>query len=100
MPQDARVTSALRHWAAALRRQRRYASQISRRFTALRYSPGPTGASAWSGAPPCTNEIGADALARAKLLSAGRALQRAGVYYHCGKVPIRSRYPEKCGPPQ
>ena len=83
MPQDARVTSAIAHWAP-----RFVANGVSltdfEEVTAS-ISSWDEWCRAWSGRATLHEELGRDALARGKLLSAGEHLQRAGVYFHFGK---------------
>src|SRR5882672_11249265 len=83
MPQDARVTSAIAHWAP-----RFVANGVSltdfEEVTASISSWGDW-CGAWSERAASHEELGRDALARGKLISAGEHLQRAGIYYHFGE---------------
>jgi 2,6-dihydroxypseudooxynicotine hydrolase len=83
MPQDARVTSAIAHWAP-----RFIANGVSltdfEEVTAS-IASWDEWCRAWSARAALHEELGRDALDRGKLLSAGEHLQRAGVYYHFGK---------------
>jgi len=80
MPQDARVTSAIAHWAP-----RFVANGVSltdfEEVTAS-ISSWDDWCRAWSARAALHEELGRDALARDKRVSAGEHLQRAGVYYH------------------
>jgi 2,6-dihydroxypseudooxynicotine hydrolase len=83
MTQDARVKSALAHWAprfvangVALTDFEEVVGAIPRWDDWCR---------AWSDRAVVHEAMGREALAAGKLLSAGEHLQRAGVYYHFGK---------------
>jgi 2,6-dihydroxypseudooxynicotine hydrolase len=83
MTQDARVKSALVHWAprfvangVALTDFEEVVGAIPRWDDWCR---------AWSDRAAVHEAMGREALAAGKLLSAGEHLQRAGVYYHFGK---------------
>jgi fermentation-respiration switch protein FrsA (DUF1100 family) len=83
MPQDARVTSAIAHWAP-----RFVANGVT--LTDFEEVTGSVSSwddwcAAWSGRAAVHERLGRDALVRGKHLSAGEHLQRAGVYYHFGK---------------
>src|SRR5258708_19791336 len=83
MPQDARVTSAIAHWAP-----RFLANGVSltdfEEVTAS-ISSWDDWCGAWSERAALHEALGREALARGRRLSAGEHLQRAGVYYHFGK---------------
>jgi dipeptidyl aminopeptidase/acylaminoacyl peptidase len=83
MIQDARVTSAVAHWAP-----RFVANGVSltdfQEVTASLAS-WDDWCDAWSRRASLHEELGREALARGKYLSAGEHLQRAAVYYHFGK---------------
>jgi dipeptidyl aminopeptidase/acylaminoacyl peptidase len=83
MPQDARVTSAIAHWAPRF---------VANGVTLTDFEEVTASVSswddwcgAWSGRAASHEELGRDALSRGKLVSAGEHLQRAGIYYHFGK---------------
>ncbi|HWE21044.1 MAG TPA: alpha/beta fold hydrolase [Hyphomicrobiaceae bacterium] len=83
MTEDARVKSALSHWAArfvangvALTDFEEVVGGIAKWDDWCR---------AWSDRAAVHEAMGREALAAGKLLSAGEHLQRAGVYYHFGK---------------
>jgi 2,6-dihydroxypseudooxynicotine hydrolase len=83
MPQDARVTSAIAHWAP-----RFVANGVT--FTDFEEVTASVASwddwcAAWSRRAAVHEELGRDALARAAHLTAGEHLQRAGVYYHFGR---------------
>jgi dipeptidyl aminopeptidase/acylaminoacyl peptidase len=80
---DALVASAISHWGP-----RFVANGVS--LTDFEEVTGSLGAwdtwcAAWSARAAVHEEIGREALARGKQLSAGEHLQRAGVYYHFAK---------------
>ncbi len=83
MPQDARVASAIAHWAP-----RFVANGVSltdfEEVTAS-ISSWDDWCGAWSERAALHEALGREALARGRHLSAGEHLQRAGVYYHFGK---------------
>ena len=81
---DPRVTSAIAALGAALRHQRRGADRFRGRHRA-RSTSWDDWCRAWSARAAVHEEMGREALANKKLLSAGEHLQRAGVYYHFGK---------------
>ena len=80
---DPIVKSAIAHWAAALRRERRGAHRfrggdgLGRRWDDW--------CRAWSDRAAVHEAMGREALAAKQFISAGEHLQRAGVYYHFGK---------------
>src|SRR5260221_7382547 len=83
MPQDARVTSAIAHWAP-----RFVANGVT--LTDFEEVTGSVSSwddwcAAWSRRAALHEELGHGALARGKLISAGEHLQRAGIYYHFAK---------------
>ena len=80
---DALIASAISHW-----RPRFVANGVSLTdFEEVTASLGAwdTWCEAWSARAAVHEEIGREALARGKQLSAGEHLQRAGVYYHFAK---------------
>jgi dipeptidyl aminopeptidase/acylaminoacyl peptidase len=80
---DALIASAISHW-----RPRFVANGVSLTdFEEVTASLGAwdTWCAAWSARAAVHEEIGREALARGKQLSAGEHLQRAGVYYHFAK---------------
>jgi fermentation-respiration switch protein FrsA (DUF1100 family) len=83
MPQDARVTSAIAHWAP-----RFVANGVTltdfEEVTASVVS-WDDWCAAWSQRAALHEGLGREALGRGHNLSAGEHLQRAGVYYHFGK---------------
>jgi fermentation-respiration switch protein FrsA (DUF1100 family) len=83
MPQDARVTSAIAHWAP-----RFVANGVT--LTDFEEVTGSISSwddwcAAWSARAAVHEELGRNALAERRHLSAGEHLQRAGVYYHFAK---------------
>jgi len=83
MPQDARVSSAIAHWAPRF---------VANGVTLTDFEEVTAAVASWddwcgdwSGRAAAHEALGRDALARGKLISAGEHLQRAGVYYHFGK---------------
>src|ERR1700722_1777669 len=83
MPQDARVTSAIAHWAPRF---------VANGVTLTDFEEVTASISSWddwggagSAGAAVHEGLGGEALARGKLISAGEHLQRAGVYYHFGK---------------
>ena len=83
MPQDARVTSAIAHWGP-----RFVANGVT--LTDFEEVTASVAAwndwcAAWSRRAGVHEELGRDALAHGRTLTAGEHLQRAGVYYHFGK---------------
>jgi dienelactone hydrolase len=83
MPQDARVTSAIAHWAPRFVANGVTLTDFEEVTAAL--TSWDDWCRAWSERAAVHESLGRDALARGKLLSAGEHLQRAGVYYHFGK---------------
>jgi 2,6-dihydroxypseudooxynicotine hydrolase len=83
MPQDARVTTAIAHWAPRFVANGVTLTDFEEVTAAV--SSWDDWCRAWSARAATHEELGRDALARGKLLSAGEHLQRAGVYYHFGK---------------
>jgi dipeptidyl aminopeptidase/acylaminoacyl peptidase len=83
MANDARIKSAIAHWGA-----RFVANGVAPTdFEEVTQSIGSWDdwCRAWSQRAALHEQIGREALARGKLLSAGEHLQRAGVYYHFAK---------------
>ena len=80
---DARVTSAMHHWAARLVAN----GVVLTDFEEITASLGSWNdwCAAWSARAAIHEQLGRQALAADKLLSAGEHLQRAGVYYHFAK---------------
>ena len=80
---DALVTSAIHHWAARLVAN----GVVLTDFEEVTASLGSWSdwCAAWSARAAVHEQMGRDALARGKTLSAGEHLQRAGVYYHFAK---------------
>src|SRR5262245_47728631 len=83
MSEDARVKSALSHWAPRF---------VANGVALTDFEEVVAGLSGWDDwcRAWCTKAavhegLGQEALAAGKLLSAGEHLQRAGVYYHFGK---------------
>src|SRR5262245_37524645 len=83
MTEDARIKSALSHWAPRF---------VANGVTLTDFQEVVSGITrwddwcdAWSGKAAVHEAMGREALAAGKLLSAGEHLQRAGVYYHFGK---------------
>ena len=83
MPQDARVSSAIAHWAPRFVANGVTLTDFEEVTAAVASWDDWCGA--WSGRAAAHEALGRDALARGKLISAGEHLQRAGVYYHFGK---------------
>ena len=83
MANDARIKSAIAHWGA-----RFVANGVALTdFQEVTQSIGSWDdwCRAWSQRAALHEQIGREALARGRLLSAGEHLQRAGVYYHFAK---------------
>src|ERR1700692_60938 len=80
MPQDARVTSAIAHWAPRFVANGVTLTDFEEVTASVPSWDDWCGA--WSGRAALHEALGRDALARGKHLSAGEHLQRAGVYYH------------------
>jgi len=83
MPQDTRVTMAIAHWAPRFVANGVTLTDFEEVTAAV--ASWDDWCRAWSARAATHEELGRDALARGKLLSAGEHLQRAGVYYHFGK---------------
>jgi fermentation-respiration switch protein FrsA (DUF1100 family) len=83
MSQDARVTSAIAHWAPRFVANGITLTDFEEVTAAV--SSWDDWCRAWSERAAAHEELGRDALERGKLISAGEHLQRAGVYYHFGK---------------
>jgi fermentation-respiration switch protein FrsA (DUF1100 family) len=83
MPQDARVTSAIAHWAPRFVANGVTLTDFEEVTAAV--SSWDDWCAAWSGRAALHEQLGRAALARGNALSAGEHLQRAGVYYHFGK---------------
>jgi dienelactone hydrolase len=83
MPQDARVTSAIAHWGPRFVANGVSLTDFEEVTAAI--SSWQDWCSAWSARAALHEELGREALAQDKLLSAGEHLQRAGVYYHFAK---------------
>jgi dipeptidyl aminopeptidase/acylaminoacyl peptidase len=83
MPQDARVTSAIAHWAPRFVANGVSLSDFEEVTASI--ASWDEWCRAWSARAALHEELGRAALDRGKLLSAGEHLQRAGVYYHFGK---------------
>ena len=83
MPQDARVSSAIAHWAPRFLANGVTLTDFEEVTGAI--SSWDEWCAAWSGRAALHEELGRDALARGAHLSAGEHLQRAGVYYHFAK---------------
>src|SRR3984893_11617158 len=83
MPQDARVTSAIAHWAPRFVANGVTLTDFEEVTDSL--SSWDDWCGAWEERAALHEELGRDALERGRLVSAGEHLQRAGVYYHFGK---------------
>ena len=83
MPQDARVTSAIAHWAPRFVANGVTLTDFEEVTASV--SSWDDWCAAWSRRAGVHEELGRDALARGHTLTAGEHLQRAGVYYHFGK---------------
>jgi 2,6-dihydroxypseudooxynicotine hydrolase len=89
-PQDARVRSAIAHWAPRF---------VSNDVALTGFEEVTAGIAtwddwcmAWSARAAIHEAIGRETLAQKRFLSAGEHLQRAGVYYHFAKfVFVRPR---------
>ena len=80
---DALVKSAIAHWAPRFVSNGVALTDFEEVTAAIPTWDG--WCRAWSARAAVHEEMGRDALARGKFLSAGEHLQRAGVYYHFGK---------------
>ncbi len=80
---DARVKSAIQHWAPRLVANGVVLTDFEEVTTSL--ASWNDWCRAWSERAAIHEQMGRDALARGKQLSAGEHLQRAGVYYHFAK---------------
>jgi dipeptidyl aminopeptidase/acylaminoacyl peptidase len=80
---DARVTSAISHWAPRFVANGVALTDFEEVTAAIASWEDWCGA--WSARAAVHEALGRDALARKKLISAGEHLQRAGVYYHFAK---------------
>jgi dipeptidyl aminopeptidase/acylaminoacyl peptidase len=83
MSQDARVASALAHWAPRFVANGVVLTDFEEVVGSI--SSWDEWCGAWSAKAAVHEALGREALAAGKLLSAGEHLQRAGVYYHFGK---------------
>jgi fermentation-respiration switch protein FrsA (DUF1100 family) len=83
MPPDARVTSAIAHWAPRFVANGVTLTDFEEVTAAV--ASWDDWCAAWSERAAVHEALGRDALARGKHISAGEHLQRAGVYYHFGK---------------
>ncbi len=83
MTQDARVLSALAHWAPRFVANGVALADFEEVVGSIPAWDG--WCRAWSSKAAVHEALGREALAAGKLLSAGEHLQRAGVYYHFGK---------------
>jgi dipeptidyl aminopeptidase/acylaminoacyl peptidase len=83
MTQDARVASALAHWAPRFVANGVVLTDFEEVVGSLSSWEG--WCRAWSDKAAVHEALGREALSAGKLLSAGEHLQRAGVYYHFGK---------------
>ncbi len=80
---DARVASAIAHWAPRFVANGVALTDFEEVTASIAAWDDWCGA--WSARAAIHERMGRDALAKGKLLSAGEHLQRAGVYYHFGK---------------
>ena len=80
---DARIQSAVAHWAPRLVANGVVLTDFEEVTASL--TSWDDWCRAWSARAATHEQIGRDALARGKLRSAGEHLQRAGVYYHFAK---------------
>ncbi|HUI94846.1 MAG TPA: alpha/beta fold hydrolase [Xanthobacteraceae bacterium] len=80
---DARVTAAIAHWAPRLVANGVALTDFEEITAAL--TSWDDWCTTWSARAARHEQMGRDALARGKTLSAGEHLQRAGVYYHFAK---------------
>src|SRR3984893_6349500 len=83
MPQDARVTSAIAHWAPRFVANGVTLTDFEEVTASI--SSWDDWCGAWSARAALHEGLGRAALAQGALLSAGEHLQRAGVYYHFAK---------------
>jgi fermentation-respiration switch protein FrsA (DUF1100 family) len=83
MPQDARVTSAIAHWAPRFVANGVTLTDFEEVTASI--SSWDDWCGAWSARAAVHEELGRQALAQGMLMSAGEHLQRAGVYYHFAK---------------
>src|SRR3979411_3545819 len=80
---DARIQSAVAHWAPRLVASWFLLTDCEEVTASL--TSWDDWCRAWSARAATHEQMGRDALARGKLRSAGEHLQRAGVYYHFAK---------------
>lgn len=80
---DPRVTSAIAHWAPRFVSNGVALTDFEEVTASI--STWDDWCSAWSARAAVHEQMGREALAKGKFLSAGEHLQRAGVYYHFGK---------------
>jgi dipeptidyl aminopeptidase/acylaminoacyl peptidase len=83
MTQDARLASALAHWAPRFVANGVVLTDFQEVVGSIRIWD--EWCRAWSDKAAVHEALGLEAVAAGKLLSAGEHLQRAGVYYHFGK---------------
>src|SRR3974390_1540178 len=83
MPQDSRVASAISHWAPRFVANGVTLTDFEEVTASI--ASWDEWCAAWSKRASSHEELGRDALAKGKHLSAGEHLQRAGVYYHFAK---------------
>jgi 2,6-dihydroxypseudooxynicotine hydrolase len=83
MTSDARVTSAIGHWAPRFVANGVALTDFEEVTAAI--SSWDDWCAAWSARAALHEQMGREALANKKFISAGEHLQRAGVYYHFGK---------------
>src|SRR5258708_40000263 len=83
MPPDARVTSAIAHWAPRFVANGVTLTDFEEVTASI--SSWDEWCEAWSRRAAVHEELGRDALAHGRLLSAGEHLQRAAIFYHFGK---------------
>jgi len=83
MSADPRVSTAIHHWAPRFVANGVVLTDFEEVTGALKSWD--DWCSAWSARAAVHEELGRDALAKKKSLTAGEHLQRAGVYYHFGK---------------
>jgi 2,6-dihydroxypseudooxynicotine hydrolase len=83
MTSDPRVSTAIHHWAPRFVANGVVLTDFEEVTAAI--SSWDDWCSAWSARAAVHEEMGREALAKGKHLTAGEHLQRAGVYYHFGK---------------
>jgi dipeptidyl aminopeptidase/acylaminoacyl peptidase len=89
---DARVSSAIAHWAPRFVANGVALSDFEEVTGSI--SSWDNWCQAWSARAAVHEQIGREALAKKKFISAGEHLQRAGVYYHFGKFLFVQDLPE------